>query len=217
VRASETEAIAFEPEALTMADFEALSQSVLARLDSISAALRLKPTPLGDEVLGSSDLIRTRIGALGSLKPGTMKTRHHGDYHLGQVLDTGDDWIIIDFEGEPLRPLPERRAKRSPLRDVAGMLRSLHYAPHAARPDAEESTLAKAEAWTDAARASFLDRYFAVAQGAPFLPDDEGERQALLDAYLLEKALYEIDYELNNRPDWLPIPLRGVLKVIRRA
>jgi trehalose synthase-fused probable maltokinase len=123
--------------------------------------------------------------------------------------------MIIDFEGEPTRPLAERRAKRSPLRDVAGMLRSFHYAAHAARTDA--TPVDTAEAWAAAASAAFLDRYFATAEGATFLPQAKADRDALLAAFVLEKALYEIDYELNNRPDWVHIPLRGLLAITAPA
>jgi trehalose synthase-fused probable maltokinase len=144
-----------------------------------------------------------------------VKTRHHGDYHLGQVLNTGTDWMIIDFEGEPMRSLEERRAKRSPLRDVAGMLRSFHYAAHASRDGDGAEALERAEAWANAAREAFLERYLATAGGAPFLPGVAADRDVLLDAFIVEKALYEIDYELNNRPAWLPIPLRGFLAVMR--
>jgi trehalose synthase-fused probable maltokinase len=207
----------FRPEPLSSEDFRQLSGSVLANLETVCAALRFRADqagPLAAEVLAGKADALARIAALAALPLDAVKTRHHGDYHLGQVLDTGADWMIIDFEGEPLRPLAERRAKRSPLRDVAGMLRSWHYAAHAARPDAEPATLARAEAWADTAAKAFLDRYLAVAHGGPFLPSQPRDLHALLEAFVLEKALYEIDYELNNRPDWLAIPLRGFLKVL---
>jgi trehalose synthase-fused probable maltokinase len=203
----------FAPEPLTAEDFATLAQSTSTRMDNIFAALR---TRAGDDlsaaVLARESEARARIAKLASAPPSAVKTRHHGDYHLGQVLATHDDWMIIDFEGEPLRSLPERRAKRSPLRDVAGMLRSFHYAAHAARP--ESVSIEVAEQWNAAACEAFLERYLAVAAGAPFLPRDEADRDALLAAFVIEKVLYEIDYELNNRPAWLPIPLRGFLRVI---
>ena len=200
----------FAPEPLTREDFEALAQSVSTRLDTIFAALRGRDDELVREVLGREPVLRVMAGVLAAAPPAAMKTRHHGDFHLGQVLSTCGDWTIIDFEGEPSRPLAERRAKRSPLRDVAGMLRSFHYAAHAARGDAP---IEKAEAWSAGACAAFLKRYLAVAEGAVFLPRSRTHTEALLDAFVLEKALYEIDYELNNRPDWLAIPLRGLLAV----
>jgi maltose alpha-D-glucosyltransferase/alpha-amylase len=148
----------------------------------------------------------------------TLRTRVHGDYHLGQVLYTGRDFVIIDFEGEPLRSLDERRQKQSPLKDVAGMLRSFHYAAYAALfnrpadPDPEQVFLLEkwADAWHQWISAAFLGEYLRVAGPGDFLPRSRDNLQVLLDAYLLEKAIYELIYELNNRPDWLRIPLQGV-------
>lgn len=210
----------FQPQPLTAEDFARLSAGVAQRLEQTFAALRAKDDGsqlLVTKVLACELPARDRISALANLRPGPAKTRHHGDYHLGQVLDTGTDWVIIDFEGEPLRSIAERRERRSPLRDVAGMLRSFHYAAHAARPDASRENLEKADAWARQAQQVYLDRYLAVAEGASFLPASSPDVQALLDAYVLEKALYEIDYELNNRPDWLQIPLRGLLSVVQPA
>jgi maltose alpha-D-glucosyltransferase/alpha-amylase len=147
----------------------------------------------------------------------TLRTRVHGDYHLGQVLYTGRDFVIIDFEGEPLRSLEERRQKQSPLKDVAGMLRSFHYAAYAAlfnRPANDPAGVTVMEQWADAwhqwISAAFLAEYLRVAGQGNFLPNSRDNLQVLLDAYLLEKAIYELIYELNNRPDWLRIPLEGV-------
>ncbi len=133
-----------------------------------------------------------------ALPAGAVKTRTHGDYHLGQVLWTGRDFVIIDFEGEPSRSLAERRAKRSPLRDVAGMLRSFHYAAHAAGPDAG------AEKWAAASQDAF---FAAWREAAPSLVAGA----ALLPLFIAEKALYELAYELNNRPDWVYIPLQALV------
>lgn len=156
-------------------------------------------------------------------KISAMRTRCHGDYHLGQVLFTGKDFVIIDFEGEPDRPVSERRIKTSPLRDVAGMIRSFHYASHAAgrgqapgsivsqHPDQLEEWMRAWFAWCSAA---FLNAYLSAAGGADFLPDDRQELEILLNAFLLEKAVYEMAYELNNRPDWVRIPLEGVLALV---
>jgi maltose alpha-D-glucosyltransferase/alpha-amylase len=137
-----------------------------------------------------------------------LRIRIHGDYHLGQVLDTGHDFIIIDFEGEPARPLNERRIKHSPLRDVAGMLRSFDYAAH---------TAAQPEAWVERISQEFLNAYLTTAEGASFLPANEEELRMLLEVCLLEKAVYEVCYELNNRPDWVGIPLRGILRILDRS
>ena len=139
-----------------------------------------------------------------------MRIRIHGDYHLGQVLDTVDDFIIIDFEGEPARPLKERRIKHLPLRDVAGMLRSFDYAAHTAMAQGTSGL----EEWAEGVSRNFLDAYLAMVEGAPFMPAKEGEMRMLLDACLLEKAVYEVCYELNNRPDWAAIPLRGIMRIL---
>jgi maltokinase len=136
--------------------------------------------------------------------------RHHGDFHLGQTLWASDDWVILDFEGEPARSLPERRRKRSPLRDVAGMLRSFAYAASAVEP------LRGADAprgWEEAARAEFLDGYMGTVD--PMLvPAGPEAFEKLLSVFELEKAVYELRYELNMRPDWVPIPVAGILRIL---
>jgi maltose alpha-D-glucosyltransferase/alpha-amylase len=152
------------------------------------------------------------------------KTRVHGDYHLGQVLWSEGDFYILDFEGEPARPLAQRRAKQSPLKDVAGMLRSFGYAAFAglfahsaARPAAFDSLAPWAEAWETWTAAAFLRGYFATVQGALFLPQDVNGREELLQLFVLDKALYEVNYELNSRPDWARIPLAGILRLLGPA
>lgn len=153
-----------------------------------------------------------------------LRTRIHGDYHLGQVLYTGQDFMIIDFEGEPARTLEERRLKRSPLQDVAGMLRSFHYAAYAAffeqiksgiRSDEKETLEARTRFWHLWVSVAFLKTYLTVTKGAIFRPESLVELKVLLDAYLLEKAIYELGYELNNRPDWINIPIQGILQTLR--
>ncbi|MGE0824448.1 MAG: maltose alpha-D-glucosyltransferase [Candidatus Binatia bacterium] len=173
-------------------------------------------------VLEQEDAVVKRFQRILNQKITAMRIRCHGDYHLGQVLYTGKDFLILDFEGEPARPLSERRLKRSPLRDVAGMLRSFHYAVYttffrqetegvyASRPDAVATLEPWARCWYQWVSAVFLRRYLAVAHHAPFLPKTRTELQVLLDAYVLEKAVYELGYELNNRPDWVRIPLYGI-------
>ena len=153
-----------------------------------------------------------------------VRSRCHGDYHLGQILYTGKDFVIIDFEGETARPLSERRLKRSPLRDVAGMIRSLHYAAHSAllrqvslapRPQDELAVLQNwAQYWYLWVSATFLTAYLNSIKEASLLPEDSEQLKILLDAFLLERAVYEIGYELNNRPDWLKVPLQGVLQLM---
>ena len=153
--------------------------------------------------------------------------RCHGDLHLGQVLLTGDDVAFVDFEGEPARPAEERRLKRSPLRDVAGMLRSFHYAAEAARSrddgsgayrDEQEAAIAEAwsRAWQFWVSVAFVGAYLRALDGAPFLPASPG-LEMLLDAFLLDKAVYEVGYELDNRPDRVGVPLRGVLQLLEDA
>jgi trehalose synthase-fused probable maltokinase len=153
-----------------------------------------------------------------------MRLRIHGDYHLGQVLYTGSDFVIIDFEGEPARPLEERRIKQSPLQDVAGMLRSFHYAAFAPllTPSAGSSvSLIKnaglsrlAETWSRCAADRFLGQYYETSGAAPYLPAEAGERAGILETYLLAKAIYELGYELNNRPAWVGIPLEGISRLL---
>jgi maltose alpha-D-glucosyltransferase/alpha-amylase len=150
-----------------------------------------------------------------------MRIRIHGDYHLGQVLYTGKDFVIIDFEGEPARSLTERRLKRSPLRDVAGMLRSFHYAAHHAifarlsRPEDLPAMEQWAAFWQLWVSTGFLQSYLEVAGQGGFLPWEEEQFQVLLDAFCLEKAMYELGYELNNRPEWVKLPIQGILQLVQ--
>ena len=171
-------------------------------------------------VLALKEQIEARFDALLARPIRAQRSRIHGDYHLGQVLYTGDDFMIIDFEGEPARPLSERKMKRSPLQDVAGMLRSFHYAAYAAYfslaqdgapPPELESWARLWHLWVSVA---YLKSYLHVAANAPFIPASSGELKFLLDAYLLEKAVYELGYELNNRPSWARIPLQGILQTV---
>lgn len=148
------------------------------------------------------------------------RIRVHGDYHLGQVLQVKTDYVILDFEGEPARPLAERRAKQSPLKDVAGMLRSLSYAAYAAlmnytarRPEDLQSLEPWARVWERSTGAEFLRAYRNATEGAAFVPRDATAFRQLLATFLLDKALYELAYELNNRPTWVRIPLLGILSL----
>jgi maltose alpha-D-glucosyltransferase/alpha-amylase len=161
-------------------------------------------------------LLKTRITA--------TKFRFHGDFHLGQVLRTGKDFFIIDFEGEPARALSERRLKRSPLRDVAGMIRSFHYAAHSAlrsygsiRPVDIEWLEAWAETWYVAVSGIYLNSYLFTVEESAFVPRDRKEFEILLRCFLLEKAVYEVGYELNNRPDWVAVPISGIERLLKRA
>jgi len=185
---------AFGAEPITAADVAAWTASVQAQLEAARAALggRL-PDGVPSRVDG---------GGLGGLL-GAARIRHHGDFHLGQTLAVreGEDFFIIDFEGEPLRPLEERRRKHTPLRDVAGMLRSLGYAA---------ATAGAPAGWEEQARAAFTEGYRAAAGRAPFLPADAAALKRALAVLELEKAAYEVVYEANNRPDWITIPVRGL-------
>ena len=138
------------------------------------------------------------------------RIRAHGDYHLGQVLWTGDDFAIIDFEGEPARPMSQRRFKRSPLRDVAGMLRSFAYAASAS--DLQRGRAAP-EGWEDRARDSFMEGYLEAVDSA-LMPPGEAATRTMLSIFELEKAVYELRYELNNRPDWVSIPVAGIVRLL---
>ncbi|CAM4133017.1 maltose alpha-D-glucosyltransferase [Gillisia limnaea] len=153
----------------------------------------------------------------------TMKIRTHGDYHLGQVLWTGKDFVIIDFEGEPARAFSERRLKRSPLRDIAGMVRSFHYAAYSSIMESEfnqqrkEKDLEKwAESWYYHVTRMYLQGYLDTVGESDFIPNEQEDFDILMETFLLEKAVYELNYELNNRPDWLLIPLRGIKSIIGR-
>ncbi len=174
-------------------------------------------------VLGSEQNARHRLESLSDQAITAMRTRIHGDYHLGQLLFTGDDFVIIDFEGEPARSLSERRAKRSPLQDVAGMLRSFHYAAYAplvgdpAKTGDLKRLAPHARYWQAWVSAAFLRTYLDISGNAGYIPHSRVELETLLDAYLLDKAMYELRYELNNRPNWVAIPLEGIAHLLTNA
>lgn len=167
--------------------------------------------------------VYTRLRSILDLKITGMRTRHHGDYHLGQVLYTGKDFVITDFEGEPARAISERRLKRSPLRDVAGMLRSFNYAAVFAlktenfRPEDVFKLNPWSRFWSLWVSVGFLKSYIDATANAGFLPKSKEELKALLDIYILEKAVYELSYELNNRPDWAHVPIRGIVEIVQPA
>lgn len=173
-----------------------------------------------NEIINLENKLIDRFKALLNKKLSIVKTRIHGDYHLGQVLFTGNDFVIIDFEGEPARTISERRLKRSPLTDVAGMLRSFHYAAynavlkHAVRPEDVHLLESWAELWHQYVCGAFLSSYFLIVGDAPFLPKEAEDMEILLRVFLLEKSVYELGYELNNRPDWVIIPIKGIRYVL---
>jgi trehalose synthase-fused probable maltokinase len=225
--AGDTTSEAFAPEPWTRDDTARLAADAAGQILHARVLLASAPHGLAAEAsIAATELLSRADAALhdrhdaprGLVPDGTIaRIRVHGDYHLGQVLWAEGDFYILDFEGEPARPLDERRRKESALKDVAGMLRSFSYAAYAAlfahsagRADEFDRVEPWARAWERWTGAAFLKGYLAVAGAAPFLPADPVQRAALLDLFLLDKALYELNYELNNRPDWARIPLRGL-------
>jgi maltose alpha-D-glucosyltransferase / alpha-amylase len=185
-----------------------------------------EPRHLAEQLLGRRSELLARFRSLLGRRIEGERTRIHGDYHLGQVLYTGKDFVVIDFEGEPARPLSERRLKRSPLRDVAGMLRSFDYAAAFGLKQARTVAVGAGERevlepwarfWQRWVSVAFLRGYFKAAGSARFLPRELAERQRLLDVLVLEKAVYELGYELANRPEWVSIPARGIMQLLGDA
>jgi maltokinase len=170
-------------------------------------------------IAGSGQDVRERLSHLAQLGVGGRVIRTHGDYHLGQTLHRqgsghpDSEWVIIDFEGEPARPLFERRQKASPLRDVAGMLRSFAYATSAVAILHGQPAPGQFE---DRARQAFLEQYFSTIEPA-LLPAGDAAVLNLLAVFELEKAVYELRYELDNRPDWLPIPVAGIARLLEAS
>jgi len=220
---------AFRPEPLEAADVAGWSDSVLGQAHATRDALQavLKGTPAealaGDveSLLARWPEIEAAIARVRDQVYPIMKTRIHGDLHLGQVVVVREDFHILDFEGEPLRPMAERRAKHCALKDVAGMLRSFDYAAQTAlhrrpevRPGAADTLRAALDAWHRLTVERFLDGYHQAIAGCASVPAEVEPFSELLALFLLEKVLYEIRYEAANRPDWLPIPVRGALALL---
>ena len=172
--------------------------------------------PLAKRVLEREPAILKEFGLLLKRRIRAQRIRCHGDFHLGQILCTGKDFVIMDFEGEPARPVGERRIKRCPLRDVAGMLRSFQYAADVAL--LARGSQAKLEAWSrfwqSEVSVAFLKAYLEEAAKGDFLPKKKEDLDLLLRVFLLEKAMYELQYEMNHRPEWVRIPLRGILRLL---
>jgi trehalose synthase-fused probable maltokinase len=224
---SEKDDPAFAPEPFTMGFQDRLGASFADLTGRTMRLLRTRMPNVPSECKQKSveiaareqEIIRRFRTALGAPIE-ALRVRIHGDYHLGQVLYTGSDFVIIDFEGEPARALAERRVKQSPLQDVAGMLRSFHYAAFApllappAGSSVSSSRFSKmsrwAEAWSRCAANRFLGQYYENSGEANYLPADSSARAKLLEMYLLAKSIYELGYELNNRPTWVGIPLEGI-------
>jgi maltose alpha-D-glucosyltransferase/alpha-amylase len=232
--ASDASDRAFSPEPFTEADLHAVTRDAAAQartaLDTLKTVLgsRESAAKLPDDVaararglVDGEDRLIERIAAAPALTFSVSKIRIHGDYHLGQVLWAEGDFYILDFEGEPVRPIAQRREKQSPMKDVAGMLRSFSYAAYAGlfahaatRPDLFAHLESWARIWQTWACASFLKGYLHTADGALFVPAEASQREALLQLFTLDKALYELNYELNNRPEWVRIPLAGILEIL---
>jgi maltose alpha-D-glucosyltransferase/alpha-amylase len=223
-----TEDPAFAAEPLAPEDLATVAADARSQGERAFAAMgRLPATALEGGREAAQLLIARRdecfavIERLSQASAEAVKTRIHGDYHLGQVLIVQGDVMIVDFEGEPSRPAEERRAKAAPIRDVAGMLRSFAYAAETAArdvaqrfPEAGARAHAAALAWRQFATQLFLDAYADAAQGSPIWIADAATRSRLLRLHLIAKALYEINYEAANRPDWIEIPVRGVLSIL---
>ncbi len=221
----------FAPEPFTSADGLKLYEEMLGQADIAFELLRRKLAVLPDTaardagtLLRMEQRVTERFLPLRDQPITSERIRFHGDYHLGQVLYSGTDFMIIDFEGEPARPLSERRAKTLAMRDVAGMVRSFQYAAYSGafgqvagipgQAEMAETVESWAMFWTACISARFLSAYFGAVNGLAFVSSNKEQRRVLFDSFLLQKALYEVAYELNNRPDWVRIPLRGILSLI---
>jgi maltose alpha-D-glucosyltransferase/alpha-amylase len=230
--ATATKDVAFSAESFTPETLKTDAARIEEQLARSLEALKRGMSQLSESASDKAALVlsrrldlveRTRnIAALNPEDAG-QRTRIHGDYHLGQLLRSHADYVILDFEGEPARSLAARRAKQSPLKDVAGMLRSFSYAAYAGlnafslrRPEDAKNLEPWAKLWQNAVSSEFINAYWnTITSSNPSLIPEEKNAQNLLDAYLLEKALYELLYELDNRPGWVSIPLSGVLSLIK--
>jgi maltose alpha-D-glucosyltransferase/alpha-amylase len=233
--ASQTDLPDFQPEPITRDDVEGWEQSIEGQVTEMVERLhgrldQMQPDlqdVLRRVIAGEPDFLTALSGLDVLVEQGCHKTRYHGDYHLGQVLKTGDDFIILDFEGEPARTLEERRAKHCPLKDVAGMLRSFSYAAYAVLFEVWEqqewSPQQKAELeswallWEQQARDAFMEGYCDAASrhtGPRYMPQGPDAFNRVVTVFQVEKAFYELNYEFNNRPTWVPIPANGLLRLL---
>lgn len=219
----------FKPETFSLhyqrSLFSSLQSLTRSAFQGLQKHLKRLPEEIkeeAEEVLLMKNDVLNCFRRIFAKKINTMKIRTHGDYHLGQVLWTGKDFIIIDFEGEPARSFSERRLKRSPLRDVAGMIRSFHYAAYSTLLQGDFTRIKDekmehwSELWYHYISGFYIHAYMENVAGSNFIPDDKEDFEVLLETFLLEKAVYELNYELNNRPDWVIIPLRGIKSIMRR-
>jgi maltose alpha-D-glucosyltransferase/alpha-amylase len=221
---------AFAPEPFSQlyqrAMYQSVRKQILQTMDLLRQQRSLLPESSrapAEQILGQQKSLLESVKAITGRKLDALRIRCHGDYHLGQVLYTGKDFIVLDFEGEPTRSLAERRLKRSPLFDVAGMLRSFHYCSRVGQanvikrglgnPEDAPALSAAARLWYLATSARFVGAYLEVGAKSEYLPKSREDIERLLQVYLLEKACYELRYELNNRPDWVEVPMQGILEL----
>ncbi|MGH8567232.1 MAG: hypothetical protein ACREXU_04250 [Gammaproteobacteria bacterium] len=219
---------AFDPEPVRPEDVAAwlsrIGQDIGMTLDRLERQTPVLPTTLqaaAERLAGLREMLQGRLTALDFVGLEALKTRYHGNLHLGQVLLAGGDVVFVDFEGDPARPLAERRSKHSPLRDVAGMLRSFDYAAAAAlnRCTQERSSEADtfrdfAEGWRHEVSEAFLESYRAEAAGCASFPKDATHARDLIQLFTLEKAFHELRYEMDHRPDWIALRLEGLLEML---
>jgi maltokinase len=199
---------AFTPEEPSQEALSLLTATVDEDIERVFA--RLPDQPVLEPIAGTGQDVQERLAMLATIGTGGRVIRTHGDYHLGQTLLTPRGWVILDFEGEPGRSLPERRQKRSPLRDVAGMLRSFAYLASAAQI---QRGVEAPEGWEERARETFLAHYLEHVE-PNLLPHGEQAIKNLLAVFELEKAVYELQYELDNRPEWVSIPVAGIRRLL---
>ncbi|HEX6701044.1 MAG TPA: phosphotransferase [Gaiellaceae bacterium] len=210
VLGSEAAEPSFSPEEPSAETLSLLTATIDEEIEQVFA--NLPELPELEPIAGRGEDVREHLRARSQIGGVGRVIRHHGDYHLGQVLWTREGWIVIDFEGEPARSLPERRRKRSPLRDVAGMLRSFAYVASAAEIAGGSPP---PEGWEQEARTEFLAGYRGAIE--PTLVPAGESFDRLLAIFELEKAVYELRYELDNRPNWVPIPVAGIVRLLESA
>jgi maltokinase len=208
VLASDNGDPAFSPEEPSSESISLLTATLDEEIEQMFG--QLPEGPESEPIVEIAQAVRERLASLPPFPAGGLNIRIHGDYHLGQTMHTGRGWTLLDFEGEPARPLTARRAKRPPLRDVASMLRSFSYATWAVRL---QHGLAAPDDFEQRARQVFLDAYLHAVEPA-LLPRGQAQVESQLAIFELEKALYELKYELDNRPDWVPIPVAGIRRIV---
>jgi maltose alpha-D-glucosyltransferase/alpha-amylase len=223
--ATDSDDVRFKEEPITTDDLELDAERAERQIAAGLGTLRLNLHSLSEPAADDAAAVLSRrlellayVGGLRKIEPSGKRIRIHGDYHLGQVLRTRNDFVLIDFEGEPARPLEERRRKQSPLKDVAGMLRSFSYAAWSALeqyaqryPDRERNLQPWAQLWINTVSNAFLKSYRTTVAARSDLLPEAAQADVLLQGYMMEKAFYELAYELNNRPAWVRVPLAGIL------